>query len=318
MACAVNPAHPSESSAQPAYVILELDAAALRRSYLETLTIAMTERLEQADPAIAMGAALVEDDVAHVFLVNPGESIRALSVLQEEIGGSEISLSAANAAIAAEITSAGWRTLRNQALTQDLEIIRRRLNPTGRGAIRIVVIGEDRILVEANDVSIEEIKSELPQPERVTFHLVFEADVSADSVSPADAGMLAEPHPDFGQEPLVVERRPILSGARLARANPSTDPAISEFVLSFQFDDEGRRIFCEVTGENVGRRFAILLDGQVVTAPRIHEPICEGAGQIAGSFTAESANQLAMLLRRGALPAAMTIVEEGYRTPAPD
>jgi protein-export membrane protein SecD len=108
----------------------------------------------------------------------------------------------------------------------------------------------------------------------------------------------------------VVERRPRLTGEHLTRANPSTDPQTAEFVLSFQLDSQGRTIFCRITRDYVNQRFAILLDNQVLTAPRINEPICGGSGQISGNFTPESANELALMLRAGALPAPLTVIEE--------
>ena len=108
----------------------------------------------------------------------------------------------------------------------------------------------------------------------------------------------------------MVERRPRFTGERLTRASPSTDPQTGEFVLSFALDSEGTTLFCRITRENTGNRFAILLDNQVLTAPRINEPICGGTGQISGNFTAESANNLAIMLRAGALPAPLSVVEQ--------
>ena len=109
----------------------------------------------------------------------------------------------------------------------------------------------------------------------------------------------------------VVERRPRLTGAQLRRVAPSTDSGTGQFVLSFEFDDEGKRTFCRLTRAHQGQRFAILLDNQVLTAPRINEPICGGSGQITGNFTAQSVNELAMLLGAGALPVPLHVIEEG-------
>jgi protein-export membrane protein SecD len=121
---------------------------------------------------------------------------------------------------------------------------------------------------------------------------------------------VVQPYPQGNGTPEIVERRPRFTGERLVRANPSTDSQTGEFVLSFQLDSEGSRIFCRITRENTGNRFAILLDNQVLTAPRINEPICGGSGQISGNFTAESANNLAVMLRAGALPAPLTVIDE--------
>ena len=129
--------------------------------------------------------------------------------------------------------------------------------------------------------------------------------------------MLVQPYPRIGQTAEVVERRPRFTGERLVRASPSSDPITGEFVLSFQLDTQGTLVFCRLTNEYTGQRFAVLLDNQVLTAPRINEPICAGTGQISGNFTAQSANDLAVILRAGALPAPLIVVEEGIAPAAP-
>jgi preprotein translocase subunit SecD len=113
---------------------------------------------------------------------------------------------------------------------------------------------------------------------------------------------------------LVVERRPILTGDQLVNAQPSFQDGLP--VVSFRFDSVGGRRFAKATQENVGRPFAIILDGQVISAPRINEPILGGSGIITGNFTTESANELSILLRSGKLPVALTVIEE--RTVGPD
>src|SRR5690606_35787492 len=99
-------------------------------------------------------------------------------------------------------------------------------------------------------------------------------------------------------------------GEHLIRANPATDPQTSEFVLSFRLDSQGSRIFCRITRQYVNQRFEILLDNQVLTAPRINEPICGGQGQISGNFTPQSASELALMLNAGALPTPLSVIDE--------
>jgi len=110
--------------------------------------------------------------------------------------------------------------------------------------------------------------------------------------------------------PYVVEKRVLVSGAELTDAQPGFDPRTSEPVVNFRFNTSGARKFAQVTQENVGKPFAIVLDNEVISAPVIREPILGGSGQISGSFTVQSANDLAILLRAGALPAPLTIIEE--------
>jgi preprotein translocase subunit SecD len=113
-----------------------------------------------------------------------------------------------------------------------------------------------------------------------------------------------------GRLPYVIEKRILVSGADLTDSQPSFDQRTSEPVVSFRFNSGGARKFAAATAENVGKRFAAVLDNEVITAPVIREPILQGSGQISGSFTIESANDLAILLRAGALPAPLTIIEQ--------
>ena len=125
---------------------------------------------------------------------------------------------------------------------------------------------------------------------------------------PPDSEILYSATPP--KTPYLVEKRILVSGSDLTDAQPGFDQRTNEPIVSFRFNTSGARKFAQVTQENVGRPFAIILDNQVISAPVIREPILGGSGQISGSFTVESANDLAILLRAGALPAPLTIIEE--------
>src|SRR5204863_8332792 len=113
-----------------------------------------------------------------------------------------------------------------------------------------------------------------------------------------------------GRVPYLIEKRVVVSGGDLTDAQPGFDQRTSEPIVNFRFNSSGARKFGQATSENVGRPFAIVLDNEVISAPVIREPIIGGAGQIPGSFTVQSANDLAILLRAGALPAPLSIIEE--------
>jgi preprotein translocase subunit SecD len=113
-----------------------------------------------------------------------------------------------------------------------------------------------------------------------------------------------------GSPPYLIERRVLVSGEDLTDAQPGFDQRNGEPIVTFRFNNNGARRFAHVTQENVGRPFAIVLDNEVISAPVIREPILGGSGQISGSFTVQQANDLAILLRAGALPAPLTIIEE--------
>jgi protein-export membrane protein SecD len=154
------------------------------------------------------------------------------------------------------------------------------------------------------------LKERIGQTALMTFHMVREvsAEEAANGRIPPGT-MVVQPYPGIGRNADVVERRPRFTGERLQNARPSTDQN-GQFVLAFTLDSQGTRLFCRITREHTGERFAILLDNQVLTAPTINEPICGGSGQISGSFSAASANELALMLNAGALPAPLSVIEE--------
>ena len=148
--------------------------------------------------------------------------------------------------------------------------------------------GDDRIVVQAPGVSDpEQLKNRIGQTALMTFHMVREVDPGRCAAGRCRlARCWCSLIRASASSAEVVERRPRFTGERLTDASPSTDPQTGEFVLSFRLDSQGTRMFCRITREYTGQRFAILLDNQVLTAPTINEPICGGSGQISGNFTA--------------------------------
>jgi len=209
---------------------------------------------------------------------------------------------------------------RNSAVDQSIEIVRRRIDETGTKEPTIQREGEDRILVQLPGVdNPEHVKELLGKTAKMTFQLV---DVNAsppDSrngrVPPGDVLLPGETN-GKGQptQYYVVRRRVMVSGDTLTDAQATFQN--SQAVVSFKFDSTGARRFADATKENVGKPFAIVLDNKVISAPVIREPILGGQGVIEGNFTVQSANDLALLLRAGALPAPLTVLEE--RTVGPD
>ena len=204
------------------------------------------------------------------------------------------------------------RELTRQAAQQSIEVIRRRIDPTGASEVTIVRQGDDRIIVQAPGLTDpEQLKNRIGQTALMTFHMVREVDAARQDAGPLPPGtMLVQPYPGVGDRADVVERRPRFTGERLADARPSSDPQTGQIVFSFRLDSQGARQFCRISREYTGQRFAILLDNQVLTAPTINEPICGGSGQISGNFTPQAASELAVMLRAGALPAPLSMIEE--------
>lgn len=198
------------------------------------------------------------------------------------------------------------------AVSQSIEVVSRRVNELGTTEPIIQRQGDDRILVQVPGLDDpQRLKDILGQTAKLTFRFVDQTMSAEDALQgrpPAGTEILYSP--DDPPIPYLIETRVIVSGENLVDAQATFDSRTNEPVVSFRFDNQGATRFGQATQQNVGRLFAIVLDEEVISAPQIREPILGGTGQISGNFTVQSANDLAVLLRAGALPADLTIVEE--------
>ena len=207
------------------------------------------------------------------------------------------------------------KEIKDYAILQSIEIIRRRVDEVGTNEPIIQRQGEDRILVQLPGLDDpERIKRLLGKTARMNFRMVNETASIDEAMSgrvPPGSDLLFEIDPRTGEKsiPYIIYKRIGVSGDQLVDANPSMDQ-YNQPVVSLRFDSTGSRKFGDLTSKNVGKRFAIVLDGEVISAPVIREAITGGSGQISGNFTFETASDLAVLLRAGALPAPLTILEE--------
>jgi SecD/SecF fusion protein len=210
------------------------------------------------------------------------------------------------------MTEEGIRYRTATALNQSIEVVGRRVNELGTTEPIVQRQGDDRVLVQVPGLQDpQRLKDILGQTAKLTFQMV-------DQTVPVQEAMEGRPPAgstvmfsrDDPPVPYLIENRVIVSGENLIDAQATFDQRTNEPVVSFRFDSKGAGRFGQATQQNTGKLFAIILDNQVISAPRINEPILGGSGQISGSFTPQSANDLAVLLRAGALPATMTIVEE--------
>jgi preprotein translocase subunit SecD len=193
------------------------------------------------------------------------------------------------------------REIRNQTMAQSIEIVSRRVNESGTKEPVIQRQGDDRILVQLPGIdNPERVKQLLGKTAKLTFHLVSEQASGSD--------IRSVPMREDPQQTLPIKRRPIMSGDMLVNAQPSFQDGAP--IVSFKLNGVGARRFCEVTTQNTGKPFAVVLDNEVITAPRINEPICGGNAQISGSFTVQESADLSLLLRAGALPTSLKVVEE--------
>jgi preprotein translocase subunit SecD len=202
------------------------------------------------------------------------------------------------------------RDIKLKAMDQSVEIVRRRIDEIGTREPSIQRQGDNRILVQLPGVDDpERIKNLLGQTAKLTFRLVDEtANISDAQSGHVPPGTELLPSSEDAGRSLVIQKRVMVSGDTLVDAQPSFQNG--EPVVSFRFDSVGSRRFGEATQQNVGHLFAIVLDNKVISAPVIREPIIGGSGVISGRFTTQSAQDLALLLRAGALPAPIKILEE--------
>ncbi|WP_332701212.1 protein translocase subunit SecD [Devosia sp.] len=208
------------------------------------------------------------------------------------------------------LTDDGIAQRMSSLVAQSIEVIRSRIDELGTTEPTIQRQGDTRVLVQVPGFEdSDRLKSIISQTARLTFHMVYPGMTATQAEAQGlPAGTMIVPSQDGAPELLYEDVA--IGGESLVDAQPSYDQQRAMPVVSFRFDTRGAITFGQITGANVGQRFAIVLDNQVITAPVIQQPITGGSGQISGSFTTASANDLAVLLRAGALPASLDIVEE--------
>jgi len=305
------------------YLLLEVDMNTVVRERLDGMVDGARTRLRAANVRYVNLAADAASRRVGVRVTEPGQVQAALAAMRElsnpiqlptgqSVPDLEVT-SGADGQIWATLTEVGLRAKSTSAVEQSIEIVRRRVDETGVAEALIARQGTHRILVTLPGIEDpDRIKQLLGRTARMTFHLVDEAAALAATPPP---GVMFLPG-ERGGERFAVRRRIEVDGANLTDARAGQDSRTGEWVVNFTFDSVGTRRFAQITRENVGRPFAVVLDEKVITAPVIREPILGGRGQISGSFTVRTANDLAVLLRAGALPAPLTVVEE--RTVGPE
>ena len=208
-----------------------------------------------------------------------------------------------------KLSKYGVVLLKNASLDQAIEIVRRRVDEVGTNEPNILKRGNDRILVELPGLDDPgRIKSLLGKTANLTFQFITQNSEESFGTEKIEF--------EDGSEIAIVSKRIVLSGDNLVDAKPTMNSQTNETVVSFSLDRVGAKKFGKATSTGVGKRLAIVLDGKIISAPSVREPIIGGSGQISGNFTFQSATDLALLLRSGALPAPLNIIEE--RTVGPD
>ncbi len=219
----------------------------------------------------------------------------------------DISVAEDGLSVEGKLTEAAIRKIRDQTIGQSIEIVRRRVDETGTREPVIARQGDDRIVVQLPGLdNPQRIKELLGKTAKLSFHMV----VGGGGDLREGGGTQTLPMLESPGATLTIARAPILTGDMLTNAQPSFQQGMA--VVSFALNGVGAKRFCETTSkpDNIGQPFAIVLDGQIISAPAIREPICGGAAIISGSFTVQETNDLSLLLRAGALPAPLYVLEE--------
>ncbi len=301
------------------HLLLEVDVRSVFREQLNNLVQSMRNDLRNARiPYRDIGSTAA---AATVTIIDPQDNLeRARRILRDLEQGLEV-VDQGEGRLLVRYTDAAQRERADQALAQSIEIVRRRVDEFGTAEPTIQRQGDDRILVQLPGVDDpERVKQLIGRTARMSFHLVDDryppGSQMPSAAPPGSMFAVLQDERTTGGQPVtyVLQRRVLVSGDMLVDAQPTYSEG--QPVVSFRFNSLGARRFAQVTQQNVGRPFAIVLDDRIISAPVIREPILGGSGIITGGFTTEEARDLAVLLRAGALPAPMTILEE--RTVGPD
>jgi len=301
------------------HILLEVDTAAVRKEQSQALLDDVRRVLREA--RVGYTGLVVRGNSVEVRLRQASDVPQAMTKLNElsrplsgilaTAGQRSLEITQTGELIRLSPTDPAILERVRQAVEQSIQIIERRVNELGTVEPLIQRQGIDRILVQVPGLQDPtRLKEILGKTAKLDFRLV---DLSVPPEQAQQAGVPPDSEILYGskqREPYVIKKAVAVSGADLTDAQPGFDQRTSEPIVSFRFNSNGARRFAQISQENVGKPFAIVLDNEVISAPVIREAILGGSGQISGNFTVQEANDLAILLRAGALPAPLTIIEE--------
>jgi preprotein translocase subunit SecD len=298
------------------YLLLEVDTNQLKTDRLNQVvedarTALQSKQIGFTDLGVKSGAVSLR-------ITDPTQAETAfqeLSKLGQALpGGGGRDVSVATAADQHVVLSVSDQAMAKQsvdAVAQSIEIVRRRIDALGTREPAIQRQGATRIVVEApGESDPEKLKAVIGQTAKLTFQMVDDAatpdDVAAGRANPGSAVL---PSDESYEKAVAVKKRVLVSGDMLVHASQGYDQN-GRPNIEFRFNGQGARRFADATIQNVGKRFAIVIDNRVISAPVIQTPITGGSGEITGTFTVESANNLAVMLNSGALPAKLNVIEQ--------
>ena len=307
------------------HILLEADPDEVARQRLQNMAESVNSTLDRADPAINFGDLSTADGRLSFMVESVADVDRARDLLEPLLNGEgmvrEWDLSVIDETrVVLTSTEAGLERAINTAMDASQKVIEERINSLGTREPTIIRQGDNRIVVQVPGLQDpEQVKELIGKTAKLEFKLVNESalptDLAAGIAEPGQQIFPYAPDSGFAGQNVAVYRLGGIDGNSLIKAQASRNQENQDVVV-ITFNQQGGARFAKLTSENVGKQFAIILDGQVISAPVINDPIYGGTSEISGNFTAESAQQLAISLQSGALPVDLTVVEE--RTVGPD
>lgn len=307
------------------HILLEADPTELAQTRIESLEDGVRSGMRRAKTRISIEGVSRTGGQLSFIVTDPSQVDAAREVILPMIanttGGRDWDFNVVDGnRITLSPSGSGQETALDQAMDTAKDVIDRRINALGTLEPTIIRQGDNRIVVQVPGMDDPEaLKALIGKTAKLEFKLVDDqADPDQTSQGKSRVGSQILPYPGnpSGGQVIAVRRLGGISGDKLVKADPTFDSQTNEPAVTIQFDGEGGQKFARMTQQNTGKLFAIILDGQVISAPVIREPILGGISQISGSFTVDSANQLAIALRSGALPVDLKVVEE--RSVGPD
>ena len=299
------------------YLLLEIDNNPVIEQKIQNLSITIRNYFKDKNIRIKnlkiLGQKLsfsVDENFKQTILDTFNDEESELNPYYPRFKSHQLDITEENNIFFVNYSTQGIVKLKTSSQDQALEIVRRRIDEIGTNEPNILKRGNDRILVELPGLDDPmRIKSLLGKTANLTFRFVTNNDQDS-------FGAEKLSYEDESEEDALVSKRIILSGDNLLDAQPRMDSETNETVVTFTLDRVGAKRFGKATSTGIGKQLAIVLDGKIISAPVIRDTIASGSGQISGGFTFQSATDLALLLRSGALPAPLNIIEE--RTVGPD
>ena len=308
------------------HILLEAQPEQVAEQRLENMEESVRSLMANAEPRIRIGDVATNNGSLSFLLENSSDLDRAREDLMPLVNGTGLVREWDLAVVDGQRmvltpTEDGLETAVSQAMESATEVVRKRIDALGTREPTIIRQGDTRIVVQVPGLQDpDQLKDLLGQTAKLEFKLVDQnalpSNVAAGIAPPGSQIFPYVEDSPFAGTSLAVRRLGGIRGDNLTGASAGVSPENNENVVNIQFDTQGGAKFAKLTTENVNKPFAIILDGEILSAPNINEAILGGSAQISGSFTAESANQLAISLRSGALPVDLTVIEE--RTVGPD